>query len=99
MSYFWNAIMKEELLSYYKEHWELDKSKRIVQHASSFYNAKEELCRDERKHIEDRENENKPTKTFETVNEGFYHDRYIRVRRKKNALNKKTNQYAVVRTL
>ena len=39
---------------------------------SSFYNAKEELCRDERKHIEDRENENKPTKTFETVNEGFY---------------------------
>ena len=35
---------------------------------------KEEFCREEGKRIEDRKNENGPTKFFETVKEGFYQD-------------------------
>ena len=45
----------------------------LNQKLSSFYNAKEELCREERKHIEDRKNENKPTTSFETVEHDLQH--------------------------
>ena len=58
--------------SYYRIVRSIESLTNLNEKFSSFYNAKEELCRDERKHIEDRENEIKPTKTFETVNEGFY---------------------------
>ena len=95
----WECDDEGRVFSYCKNGESIESMTNLNQQLSSFYNAKAELCREDRKHIEDRKNENKPTKSFETVNEGFYHDRYIRVRRKKNALNKKTNQYAVVRTM
>ena len=42
------------------------------QDLSRFYNVKDEFCWEEGKPVGDRKNENKPTKSFETVNEGFY---------------------------
>ena len=43
------------------------------QQLSSFYNVKDEFCWEEEK-PGDRKNENKPTKSYETVKEGFYQD-------------------------
>ena len=63
------------------------------QELSRFYNVKDEFCWEEGKPVGDRKNENKPTKNFETVKEGFYQDE-----EEENASKRrKSNQYAVVR--
>ena len=66
----WECDDEGRVFSYCKNGESIESMTNLNQQLSSFYNAK--ACREDRKHIEDRKNENKPTKSFETVNEGFY---------------------------
>ena len=58
------------------------------QELSSFYNVKDEFGWEYRKLIEDRKNDNKPTKIFENVKEGFCQDEEEETR---NQQEKQTN--------
>ena len=49
-------------------------SEEVQEKLSSFYIVKDEFSWEEGNPVGDRKNENKPTKSFETVNEGFYQD-------------------------
>ena len=66
-------MMKEDFLSYCQDGESIEIMTNPNQQLSSFYNVKDEFLWEEEK-PGDRKNENKPTKSYETVKEGFYQD-------------------------